>query len=140
MSILSSFGRKRLVYQFKNAIHRLDKKPKHDKIEERILSILTKALSYEETELLQEQSMLYIHWRHITIKISVMEDRAVIMNGKYYYYLFLSSDAAYKMRQRFYKKVNKRLCSIENKFNNNIIKNLENVLTEMDVNNETTRL
>lgn len=139
MNLLTKFGRKRLIYQLKNATSRFDKVDKPDKIEEHILSILTKALSYEETELLQEHSMLYIHWRHITIKISTVEDRAVIMNGKYYYYLSLSSNVAHRMKQRFYKKVNKRLGNIENKFNSNIIKNLEDVLTEMGANNEITR-
>jgi hypothetical protein len=75
--------------------------------------------------------MLYVHWSHITIKLSVSEDRVVVMNGKYYYYLSLSKPIAERMRLLFYRKLNKRLGKIENHFNNSVVKNLGQILTEM---------
>jgi hypothetical protein len=139
MNILNSFGRKRLICHFRHAINNLDKKKEVDKVQERVIKIFNKVLSFEETELMKEQSMLYIHWSHITIKLSIFDDRLVIMNGKYYYYLSISSHVAEKLRHSFYRKINKRLGNIENRFNSSIIKNLENVLAEMNEYNEVKR-
>lgn len=136
MNLLTQFGRKRLIYTLRRATLRKDEDQKIDKMQDYILSIFKKALSFEETELLQEHNLLYIHWNHITIKLSVTEDRVVIMNGKYYYYVFLSKFVADKLRQCFYRKINVRLGHIENRFNNTIIKNLENVLSEMNTAHE----
>jgi hypothetical protein len=131
MRVFSKFGRKRILYKLKNSAKLSEDTRKPDEVQRQVLSIFIKALSFQETELLQEQSMLYVHWSHITIKLSVSEDRVVVMNGKYYYYLSLSKPIAERMRLLFYRKLNKRLGKIENHFNNSVVKNLGQILTEM---------
>lgn len=138
MSIFSKFGRTRLYYnlskRFANRFREAEQPA--DEVQKHAYDLIRKILPKKNTELLQlpNERIMYMHWKHITIKIGEIDDRVVVMNGKYYYYFSLPVSMMEELRKRYMKRLDMRKGAWESKFNECAIKNLQHVLNEVDGN------
>jgi hypothetical protein len=138
MGIFSKFGRTRLYYNFSKRFSSKLKEAEEpaDEVQLHAYNLIKKILPKQNTELLllPYEKIMYMHWKHITIKIGEIDDRIVVMNGKYYYYFSLPTSMMDELRKRFIKRLDMRKESWESKFNTCAIKNLQHVLNEVEGN------
>lgn len=136
MSVLSRFGRTRLYYKLSKIFaNRLkDAEQPADDVQLHAFNLIRKILPKQNTELLflPHENIMYMHWKHITVKIGELDDRVVVMNGKYYYYFSLPQSMMVELRKRFLKRLDMRKGAWDSKFNTCAIKNLQHVLAEVE--------
>jgi hypothetical protein len=136
MSLFSKFGRVRLQYKISKYFSEKFNIPEEpiDEVQDYACKLIKKILAKPNTEMLQlpYEKIMYMHWRHITVKVGETDDRVVVMNGKYYYYFSLPKHMMEEIRKRFIRKLDMRKGSWESKFNTCAVKNLKNILGEVD--------
>jgi len=114
---------------------------KTDKTQDYVMKIASSIISDPETEFIEShvESIIYMHWQHITIKVFYEDYRVVMMNGKYFYYFTLSGKDITKLRNRIYRVMDARAEKWEDKFTSDTINNLQIILDEVQHKDKYTK-
>ena len=140
MNVFNKYTRAKFYYRFMKLFEK--KAPnKTDKTQDYVMKIASSIISDPETEFIEShvESIIYMHWQHITIKIFYEDCKVVMMNGKYFYYFTMNSKDVAKLRTRIYRVMDFRAQKWENKFTNDTINNLQIILNEVQHKDKYTK-
>ena len=128
--ILSEYRKKRIAVWWKKKFRK--KEPEMDDIQKRGFEIVTKLLSDKESELTITPSLSKRFIRNKDIFITLERGNLNIINGVYYYDIYLSDKMYEHFTSKFNNKLSRRINKYEAEIKERVKSSLTNILSDLD--------
>lgn len=121
----------RKIYRFFVRTFKLESKIEKDLIQEQAFINISKIISKLDSKLSisPETNFCYVEWNNYFIKFN--ENSAVITNGKFSYYIWLSTNKSDKLKNKFNREIESRIKKSEDCYKHNTLNNLKEITNQL---------